>query len=53
MWTAHCDVVVAGSHLLGGRAVDRWDELRLDRYLMHCHQLEHEDSGMMMNFEVT
>jgi blue copper oxidase len=23
------------------------------RYLMHCHQLEHEDSGMMMNFEVT
>jgi blue copper oxidase len=22
------------------------------RYLMHCHQLEHEDSGMMMNFEV-
>jgi blue copper oxidase len=22
------------------------------RYLMHCHQLEHEDSGMMMNFRV-
>jgi blue copper oxidase len=22
-------------------------------YLMHCHQLEHEDSGMMMNFRVT
>jgi blue copper oxidase len=22
------------------------------RYLMHCHQLEHEDAGMMMNFEV-
>jgi FtsP/CotA-like multicopper oxidase with cupredoxin domain len=22
------------------------------RYLMHCHQLEHEDSGMMLNLEV-
>jgi blue copper oxidase len=22
------------------------------RYLLHCHQLQHEDSGMMMNFEV-
>lgn len=22
------------------------------RYLMHCHKLEHEDSGMMANFEV-
>jgi blue copper oxidase len=21
-------------------------------YLMHCHKLEHEDNGMMMNFEV-
>jgi len=22
-------------------------------YLLHCHQLEHEDAGMMLNFEVT
>ena len=22
------------------------------RYLMHCHKLEHEDVGMMLNFEV-
>jgi FtsP/CotA-like multicopper oxidase with cupredoxin domain len=22
------------------------------RYLMHCHKLEHEDAGMMLNFEV-
>ena len=22
------------------------------RYLLHCHNLEHEDSGMMMNFQV-
>ncbi len=22
------------------------------RYMMHCHNLEHEDHGMMMNFEV-
>jgi blue copper oxidase len=29
----------------------RFDAYR-GRYLMHCHQLEHEDSGMMMNFEV-
>ncbi len=21
-------------------------------YLMHCHKLEHEDMGMMANFEV-
>ena len=21
-------------------------------YLMHCHNLEHEDNGMMMNYEV-
>jgi FtsP/CotA-like multicopper oxidase with cupredoxin domain len=21
-------------------------------YVIHCHQLAHEDSGMMMNFEV-
>ena len=21
-------------------------------YVMHCHKLEHEDNGMMMNFEV-
>jgi blue copper oxidase len=23
------------------------------RYLIHCHKLEHEDAGMMANFEVT
>jgi len=23
------------------------------RYLIHCHKLEHEDAGMMSNFEVT
>ena len=22
------------------------------RYLIHCHKLEHEDQGMMSNFEV-
>ena len=22
------------------------------RYLMHCHKLEHEDAGMMLNFKV-
>ena len=21
-------------------------------YLLHCHELEHEDNGMMSNFEV-
>jgi FtsP/CotA-like multicopper oxidase with cupredoxin domain len=21
-------------------------------FLMHCHNLEHEDDGMMMNFEI-
>jgi FtsP/CotA-like multicopper oxidase with cupredoxin domain len=30
--------------------------VRFDRYpgmfLMHCHNLEHEDAGMMMNFRV-
>jgi blue copper oxidase len=32
----------------------RFDDQRTQgsRYLIHCHQLEHEDSGMMMNFEV-
>jgi blue copper oxidase len=29
----------------------RFDAYR-GRYLIHCHQLEHEDSGMMMNFVV-
>ena len=24
----------------------------LGRYLIHCHKLEHEDAGMMLNFEV-
>ncbi|MEV7627720.1 multicopper oxidase domain-containing protein [Actinoplanes sp. NPDC089786] len=22
------------------------------RYMMHCHSLEHEDMGMMANFDV-
>jgi blue copper oxidase len=22
------------------------------KYLIHCHNLEHEDSGMMVNFEI-
>jgi blue copper oxidase len=40
-----------------GEIVDvliRFDDERTrgSRYLIHCHQLEHEDSGMMMNFEV-
>lgn len=40
-----------------GEIVDvliRFDDPRTKggRYLIHCHQLEHEDSGMMMNFEV-
>ena len=30
--------------------------VRFDRFpgvfLMHCHNLEHEDAGMMMNFQV-
>jgi blue copper oxidase len=29
----------------------RFDHYR-GKYLLHCHQLEHEDMGMMMNFEV-
>lgn len=29
----------------------RFDAYR-GRYLMHCHKLEHEDGGMMTNFEV-
>jgi len=29
----------------------RFDGYR-GRYLMHCHKLEHEDQGMMTNFEV-
>ena len=29
----------------------RFDGYR-GRYLMHCHKLEHEDQGMMLNFEV-
>jgi suppressor of ftsI/bilirubin oxidase len=24
----------------------------IQRYLLHCHILEHEDNGMMMNYEV-
>jgi FtsP/CotA-like multicopper oxidase with cupredoxin domain len=22
-------------------------------FLLHCHNLEHEDAGMMLNFEIT
>ena len=29
----------------------RFDGYR-GRYVMHCHKLEHEDQGMMTNFEV-
>lgn len=40
--------------LQDGETVDvliRFDGYR-DRYLIHCHQLEHEDRGMMQTFEV-
>jgi blue copper oxidase len=40
--------------LLDGETVEvlvRFDGYR-GRYLLHCHQLEHEDRGMMQNFEV-
>ena len=40
--------------LADGETVDvliRFDGYR-GRYLIHCHQLEHEDRGMMQNFEV-
>jgi FtsP/CotA-like multicopper oxidase with cupredoxin domain len=30
----------------------RFDQYRSSLYLLHCHQLEHEDQGMMSNFEV-
>lgn len=29
----------------------RFDQFR-GRYMMHCHNLEHEDTGMMLNFQV-
>jgi FtsP/CotA-like multicopper oxidase with cupredoxin domain len=32
------------------RVLVRFD--RAGRYLMHCHKLEHEDAGMMLNFKV-
>jgi blue copper oxidase len=38
-----------------GETVDvlvRFDAYDDQIYLMHCHQLEHEDNGMMMNFKV-
>jgi FtsP/CotA-like multicopper oxidase with cupredoxin domain len=34
------------------RIAIRFDGYR-GRYLMHCHNLEHEDAGMMANVEVT
>lgn len=40
--------------LLDGETVDvlvRFDHYR-GLYLLHCHRLEHEDGGMMLNFEV-
>jgi FtsP/CotA-like multicopper oxidase with cupredoxin domain len=40
--------------LLDGETVEiliRFDGYR-GRYLMHCHKLEHEDQGMMTNFQV-
>lgn len=39
----------------GGEVIDilvRFDAYE-GRYLMHCHKLEHEDHGMMMNFVVS
>jgi FtsP/CotA-like multicopper oxidase with cupredoxin domain len=33
------------------RIAVRFDGYR-GRYLLHCHNLEHEDSGMMRYFEV-
>ena len=44
------DTVLVGE----GETVDvriRFDRFR-GRYLLHCHNLEHEDTGMMMNFQV-
>jgi FtsP/CotA-like multicopper oxidase with cupredoxin domain len=32
--------------------VVRFEEYR-GVYLLHCHNLEHEDAGMMLNFEVS
>jgi spore coat protein A, manganese oxidase len=31
--------------------IARFDGYR-GRYMFHCHNLEHEDMGMMANFEV-
>jgi FtsP/CotA-like multicopper oxidase with cupredoxin domain len=33
------------------RLVMRFDGYR-GVYLIHCHNLEHEDGGMMLNFEI-
>ena len=44
--------------MLYGFAVDRskspliCEICRLGRYMYHCHLLEHEDNGMMAQFEV-
>jgi FtsP/CotA-like multicopper oxidase with cupredoxin domain len=32
--------------------VDATFDRHRGRFLMHCHNLEHEDHGMMMNFAV-
>jgi len=41
-------VATASAAALGASACG----LEVDDYLMHCHKLEHEDMGMMSNFEV-
>ena len=33
------------------RIITRFDSFR-GRYILHCHNLEHEDMGMMANFEI-
>ena len=34
-------------------AIDFTDDFPDDQtYLFHCHNLEHEDAGMMINFQV-
>lgn len=34
------------------RIITRFDSYR-GRYILHCHNLEHEDMGMMANFDIT
>ena len=45
---------VHGVLLLDKESVDVLVRFDLEgRYLMHCHKLEHEDAGMMLDFLVT